>query len=137
MRSTDLQAYIGLGQLDKLDKIIARRNENFRHMQSGIINTCWKVHPIPSSLTSNFAYPILHPNRDKIVLNLPGMESRPLIAGSMAKQPVFINNYGDMDLPNCDRVHNEGFYVPNHHGLSRNDVHYIVSTVNKAIKELE
>ncbi len=30
LRSTDLQAFIGMGQIDKLDKICKKRNKNFK-----------------------------------------------------------------------------------------------------------
>ena len=56
LRSTDLQAYIGLGQMDKLDSIIKKRNENYKfyhkYLSSG---SGWKPKLYEERFVSNFA----------------------------------------------------------------------------------
>ena len=85
LRSTDLQAYIGLGQIDKLDSWGKKRHMNFSVYQNLIKNNYWKPKPQSNSFISNFAYPVIHPNRDKIVKELQknNIEVRPMICGSM------------------------------------------------------
>ena len=48
LRSTDLQAFIGLNQVDKLDEICKKRNRNFNKYQNRIKNDYWKTEPINS-----------------------------------------------------------------------------------------
>jgi CDP-4-dehydro-6-deoxyglucose reductase, E1 len=122
LRSTDLQAYIGLGQIDKLDEICKKRNNNFKIYQENLLS-------IPPNITergfiSNFAYPIIHPNRDTIVKKLQdaNIEVRPMICGSMGTQPFYIKKYGIKELPNVARIDKFGFYIPNHPGLTNQDI---------------
>tara|TARA_R110000772_G_scaffold81439_1_gene173204 strand:- start:8904 stop:9227 length:324 start_codon:yes stop_codon:yes gene_type:complete len=82
---------------------------------------------------SNFAYPVISSNRDKIVEELieNGVEVRPLIAGNMANNPFWYKKYGKVKLDNADLIDDEGFYVPNHHELERKDIELIASIINK------
>ena len=67
MRSTDLQAYIGLAQIDKLDDWGRKRSTNFNLYQELIENDYWKPDVDLNHFVSNFAYPIISPHRDKII----------------------------------------------------------------------
>lgn len=133
LRSTDLQAFIGLGQLDKIDDFTSAREEVFNIYQEKIKNVYWKPQPLDDTLTSNFAYPIIHPDRDKIAKALQevDVEVRPLICGTMGKQPFYVEQYGVKSLTNCDIVDEFGLYIPNHPGLSDEDLDLIINTVNK------
>ena len=81
LRSTDLQAFIGLNQIDKLDDWGKQRQRNFESYQALIKNNYWKVKPQEDSFISNFAYPVIHPFRDEIVKELQknNIEVRPMI----------------------------------------------------------
>ena len=80
---------------------------------------------------SNFAYPVIHPNRDKIVKELQDndIEVRPMICGSMGTQPFYVKKYGKLELPNVSIVDKYGFYVPNHPELSEGDIIKIVEII--------
>jgi len=137
LRSTDLQAYIGLSQIDKLDRWGLTRAMNFNSYQDLIINDYWKVKPQSESFISNFAYPVIHPNRDKIVKELQwnDIEVRPMICGSMGTQPFYIKEYGTLKLPNVSIIDKYGFYIPNHPHLTKGELFKIASIVNKGINE--
>lgn len=140
LRSTDLQAYIGLRQIDKLDYICQRRHSNFMDYNELINNTYWKVFPWHSDfpdMISNFAYPIIHPKSKDIAAALieNDIEVRPLICGSMAKQPFFIEAFGKQTVEFADEIHENGLYVPNHSALSRGDIEKIANIVNKFTSE--
>ena len=137
LRSTDLQAYIGLGQIDKLDEWGLKRAANFNIYQREIKNDYWKVKPQEDSFISNFAYPVIHPNRNEIVKELQkrDIEVRPMICGSMGTQPFYVKKYGKLELPNVSIIDKYGFYVPNHPELSYNLVEYIAAIVNKEINK--
>lgn len=131
LRATDLQAFLGLRQLDKLEMICKRRSENFALYQDKL-KAKFKV-PINGEFISNFAFPILSRNRNKIAKALmkEGIECRPLICGSMGKQPFFVKKYGEQVLPNAEKVREHGMYLPNHHLLSEQDIHTICEVVNR------
>ena len=133
MRSTDLQAFIGLGQIDKLDYICNRRNENFHIYNEGLGDFA----PIMSqgeNFISNFAYPIISTNREKIVNNLKNndIEVRPLICGSMGHQPFYVKKYKRVALKNADMVNKHGMYIPNHQSLTEDQINKIITTVRTA-----
>lgn len=133
VRSTDLQAFIGLGQLDKLNDICQKRNNNFHYLQSNIKNDFWKPNPIQDTFTSNFCYPIIHPRRDDIVtaLKKEQVEVRPLVCGSMGNQPFYVKRYGKKQLKNCDIIDTFGLYIPNNPGLTEEDLNLMINTINK------
>jgi CDP-6-deoxy-D-xylo-4-hexulose-3-dehydrase len=70
LRSTDLQAYIGLRAIDKLDKFSSIRNSNYNYYVANIKDNDLKLHNDPSNFISNFAMPILTKNRNSIVEKL-------------------------------------------------------------------
>ncbi|KKK50910.1 hypothetical protein LCGC14_3120300, partial [marine sediment metagenome] len=67
LRSTDLQAFIGLGQLDKINDIINKREHNYNLYNKHIHNDYWKPSVYDNRYVSNFAYPIIHPKKKEIV----------------------------------------------------------------------
>lgn len=135
IRSTDLQAKLGLIQLDKLNNIVKTRNSNYEYYHRNIVNSYWKVNPHCSSFVSNFCYPIITPNKDEVVtaLRKGGVECRPLICGSIGQQPFWYNLYGKTSLPNADVVHTRGLYIPNHCSLTRSEQDYIIDIVNEHV----
>ena len=134
VRSTDLQAFIGLGAVDKLDKYSRIRNKNFLIYKELINNNKLLLAQRDNDFVSNFAYPVVLPNRNKIIEKLKqnNIETRPLIAGNMANKPFWIKRYGRLtDLPNADIIDKQGFYVPNHQGLVKEDIEVIASIINQ------
>ena len=131
LRSTDLQAFIGLGQIDKLDTICNTRNENFKVYEDELSK--FKPYIKNHGFISNFAYPMIHPNRDLIVKELQkeDIEVRPMICGSMGTQPFYVKKYGRKELPNVSIIDKYGFYVPNHPGLTKADILKITSIIKK------
>lgn len=132
LRSTDLQAFLGIRAIDKLDEYSRIRNENFLHYQK--IQT-WNLLDLElhdTNFISNFAYPVLVENRDVVVKRLRenGVEVRPLIAGNMGTQPMWENKYKVPSLPNSELIDEMGFYLPNHHGLTKKNIEFISNIIN-------
>ena len=136
-RSTDLQAYIGLSQIDKLDKWGRIRANNFETYQKLIENDYWKPDVDLNDFTSNFAYPVIHPDRDLIIKELKdnNVEVRPMICGSMGTQPFYVKKYGRLELPNVSIVDKYGFYVPNNPKLTEEEIEFICELINSKINE--
>ncbi len=137
VRSTDLNAFIGIGQLDKLYEVVSKRNNNYLLYDKRIKNNFWKPKITEGGYVSNLGYPVIHPNRDKIVEALidSGIEVRPLVSGSMGQQPFFIKRYGKMELPNASIVDQFGMYVPNHPMLTDEDIQLVCDIINKGIEQ--
>lgn len=136
VRSTDLQAFIGLQQLNKLDKIIEARHNNFNYLQERIVNPTWKPIPLENSYTSNFCYPVIHLEKHKLirVFKANNIEIRPLVCGSMGNQPFYYNRFGIKDMKICDLVSEYGFYIPNHPGLTTEDLDKMIDIINNIDK---
>jgi CDP-6-deoxy-D-xylo-4-hexulose-3-dehydrase len=131
LRATDLQAKIGIDQLKKADDIIAKRNNNFNFFQNNL-KLEWKPIVRPNTLVSNFCYPIISINKEKIVERLlnSGIECRPLICGSMGTQPFYKQHFKECVLKNCSFVDEFGLYIPNNPDLTKDELEYIIKVVN-------
>jgi CDP-4-dehydro-6-deoxyglucose reductase, E1 len=136
LRSTDLQAFIGLGQIDKLDSICERRNQNFKLYERELNNFAPHISN-DDTFVSNFAYPVISSNRNKIVKRLQSenIEVRPLICGSMSLQPFYIKQFGRVNMPNASIIHRDGFYIPNHPDLSEDDILKITDIIKGVDEE--
>ena len=136
VRSTDLQAYIGLAQIDKLEDWGKKRESNFEFYQELIRNDYWKPKYDLNNFTSNFAYPIIHPNRNDIVkiLQKNDIETRPMVCGSMGTQPFYVKEYGRLELPKVTEIDSFGFYVPNNPHITDGEIVHISNIINKGIR---
>jgi CDP-6-deoxy-D-xylo-4-hexulose-3-dehydrase len=134
LRSTDLQAFIGLRAIEKLDGYSKRRNQNFFEYRNNIKINELTIPINETNFISNFAYPIVSLNKKEIVSRLieNGVEVRPLIAGNMSNKPMWYENYGLVSLPNCEKVNEYGFYIPNHQNLTSEEINFICKIINNA-----
>lgn len=133
LRATDVQAFLGLNQLKNLDDRNNKRYKNLLQYDKLIQNSYWKYKPI--GFISNFAYPIIHPLKDKLANALinNGVECRPLICGSMSRQPFFYKKYGFKMYPFSDIVHDYGLYLPNNPDMTEYEIEYVSTIVNNTI----
>lgn len=133
LRSTDLQAFIGINQIKKIDSFSEKRSNNFKLYQSLIKNGYWKIKEFDNCFVSNFAYPVITPNIDNLVKELQqnNIECRPLVCGSIGQQPFWVNLFGKDSFEFADKVHFEGLYLPNNQDITEDDIKLICSIVNK------
>jgi CDP-6-deoxy-D-xylo-4-hexulose-3-dehydrase len=135
VRSTDLNARIGLEQMKKADRVVARRAENHKVYQSRIRNApgmqCQENPRAEISSISFAALAASSEHRDRIgkVLRDNGIETRPLGGGNMSRQPFWQSRYGTTVLAMADRIHSTSLQLPNHPGLSAEDVNFICDRV--------
>lgn len=133
IRATDLQAFIGLNQLSKLDMMIENRNVNYLKYKEGIKNDFWNINPNIESYISNFSFPIITKNiknlSNSLILN--DIECRPLICGSINEHPFWYERYGKSVLPNSKLVHDYGIYIPNNHQMSNDEIDKVITIVNE------
>jgi CDP-6-deoxy-D-xylo-4-hexulose-3-dehydrase len=137
VRSTDLQAFLGLNQIQKAEEVAQKRAALFQAYQEGIQNDYWKPKP-NQDIVSAFSYPIIHPKRDELAKRLQEMEveCRPLICGSIAKQPFYLERYENKEeVKNADLIHDYGMYVGCHTDMTTEDVESVCEIVNGVINE--
>ena len=133
LRATDLQAFIGLEQLKKLDDIVQGRNKNYLKYKNEIKNEFWSVNPPEDSFISNFSFPIITPNINKIIEELENnnIDCRPLICGSINEHPFWYERYGKQSLPISKMVHEYGLYIPNNHQMTDEEINKVIKVINK------
>jgi CDP-6-deoxy-D-xylo-4-hexulose-3-dehydrase len=132
LRSTDLQAYIGINQLTKLNQFCENRWNNLLAYDEFIQNDHWKIIASSFEFVSNFAYPIIHPKSSMIAESLAEnqIECRPLIAGSVSRQPFFYERYGKASHPFSDHIHDHGLYLPNNPNMTKDEIRFVSGVVN-------
>jgi len=132
LRSTDLQAFIGLRVIDRLDDYSEKRRLNFIQYQKEIKINKLKLVEREGDFISNFAVPIVNTAREELVRELQdtGIEVRPLIAGNMANKPMWLNENKPVKLPNCEMLDKFGFYIPNHQDLTSDNIKTITKILN-------
>ena len=131
LRSTDLQAFIGLRAINKLNCYAIKRNNNFKYYKKHMKTNCLKLEERSKDYVSSFAIPILHSKRNDIIKELldANIEVRPLIAGNMANKPMWKGSKAELE--NCELIESQGFYIPNHQDLTIENMNLIIDIVNK------
>ena len=140
LKMTDVQAAIGVAQLDKLPDFVAARKRNFACLYEGLepyeeflILPSWSERADPSW----FAFPItVRPGapftRRDLVGFLEGrnIETRFLFAGNITRQPGYrhIGHRTVGDLPNSDLVLRATFFVGVYPGLDDARIDYMLNT---------
>jgi CDP-6-deoxy-D-xylo-4-hexulose-3-dehydrase len=141
LRSTDLNASIGLVQLRKLDRWIEIRKNNHRRFLEKINQLGLKTQKVSFDETSSFCLPIIFNTkgeRDYVLKNLwtKKIETRPVVAGNLLNQPVFKARTYKSDLqPMADLIHHQGIYLPNNQFITPEKVDYMMDSINDLLKE--
>ena len=137
LRSTDLNAFIGIQQMKVLNYKIKIRFRNFK-IFSKYLSNFWSQKS-QTKVISNFGYAMMIKNRTQLFnfLKKNKIESRPLICGNMGQQPFWTKKYKKPHLPNAEKVHKFGLYLPNHENLTEKQVRYITDKVNLKAKNFK
>lgn len=138
LRSTDLNAFIGIHQIDKMEWLIKRRFEN-HCLYKKILGSRFAYQNYDSdSVVCSIHFGMLAKDigeRKKIVKALEenGIETRIFSAGNLGLHPFWFNRYGKASFPIADRVHYCGFFLPNNPSLSTDDIKFISSVVLNSV----
>ena len=126
VRSTDLNAALGIKQLKKINKISKIRHRNFNYYKKKLHNY-WSQNS-KLNLISSFGYATFVKNRLEVYKYLKNkkIQTRPLICGNMGQQPFWNKKFSNKQrLINAEFVHKYGLYLPNHANLNNSDIDYI------------
>lgn len=133
LRSTDLQAFIGIRQVEKAEWVSKRRNENhvrYAKNLSGYVDFQEWGDNMPVSISFG-ALASSTEHRKDIVERLvkAGVETRIFSAGNLGKHPFWKDKYGEFNNEMSNRIHECGFFLPNDPTLTLEDVDFICKVV--------
>ena len=126
IRSTDFNANIGIEQINKINKIVKIRHNNFGIYKSKL-KSFWSQES-NLDLISSFGYATFVKNRLDVFeyLKKRKIQIRPLICGNMGHQPFLKDKLlKNIKLPNAEFVDKYGLYLPNHANLTSSDIKFI------------
>lgn len=133
VRNTDVHAVLGIQQMNRLDKCIKIRNDNFKYFVKNIDKTKYHSDFVVDGV-SNFAFPIItkKDNLNKIsqYLSDEKIENRPLIAGNLFRHPMMFNINCVRRDTKADWLHTHAMYVGNNEFVSQQDVEKLVNMLN-------
>jgi CDP-6-deoxy-D-xylo-4-hexulose-3-dehydrase len=138
LKVTDMQAAIGLAQIDKLPDFTARRRANFRRLADGLRRWDDRLilpRALPQADPSWFGFPITVraplTRRDLVAfLEARKIETRMIFCGNVLRQPGFrdIPHRVVGTLAGSDTVMNDTFFVGVYPGLTSPMLDYIVDS---------
>ncbi len=148
LKATDMQAAIGLSQLQKADQFIKKRRENHARLKS-LFTSLEEYFILPEatehSNPSWFGFMLTVRDSGKIkrnelvrYLEENKIGTRLFFGGNILRQPAYANlKYRALDdLPNTDRIMNDSFWLGVWPGLNENHFQYIFEKVQSFIKSI-
>ena len=138
IRSTDLNAVLGINQLKKIRKIGKIRFKNFKIYKKNLKNF-WFQNSY-SHFVSSFGYVTLIKNREETYKFLlkNKIECRPVICGNVSRQPFMKNKFLNQKdkFVNSDIIDRHGIYLPNHKNLSSKEIIFVCDCIKKIGKPI-
>jgi CDP-6-deoxy-D-xylo-4-hexulose-3-dehydrase len=145
LKSGDIQAAIGLAQLDRLDSFIELRRRNWKYLKAGL-KEIEEFLALPEAAENSnpswfgFALTVKSggpKTRNQIVqeLNEAKIATRLLFGGNLLRQPAFIGTPQRVvgDLINTDVVMNDTFWIGVWPGLTLPMLDYVIETLHKIL----
>lgn len=142
LKVTDMQAALGLAQLEKVDGFVQKRKENFKYLYDNLKKfedriklPKWSEKADPSwfgfliSVKDSAGF-----GREEIIafLNKRRIGTRLLFAGNLTKQPYFIDRNISYriaaSLENTDRIMHNTFWIGVYPGLTEEMLEYVVKS---------
>jgi CDP-6-deoxy-D-xylo-4-hexulose-3-dehydrase len=146
LKATDMQAALGLSQLDKLPRFIDARNKNFSFLHEGLKAVSGLIMPRATehSEPSWFGFPITLEEgvaftRNELVefLDSRKIGTRLLFGGNLTRQPAYLNVDFRVigDLKNTDIVTERTFWIGVYPGLTNEMLQYVVDSIAGFVKD--
>ena len=157
LKATDLQAAIGVVQLDKIDRFVEKRRENFNKLYKLLEDAGMEEYFILPKATKDtkpswFAFILTLKDsakekgltREKVVryIESKNVQTRMLFAGNIVKQPCFDSIRNDKsayrvigDLKNTDKIMNDTFLVGVYPGLDEDRIKYMAKVIIESVNE--
>jgi len=142
VRSTELNAVIGVNQLNRLDENIAKRTENLKTWVTCLSDTKFQT-KFRLEGSSNFSLPLILKEKDKQLFSKvtntlidQNVEFRVGTAGggNQTRQPYlekFAGKYRVHRLHLLDHIHEYGLYIGNHTEINREQIEQLCDILNE------
>ena len=150
LKATDLQAAIGVAQLDKLEGFTAKRKANFEKLYEGLkdLEELQIFEKYPESDPSWFGFLLTVTEKAAFTrteltayLEKNLIQTRNLFAGNLLKHPCFETLREGIDyrvignLPNTDRMMNNSFWIGVYPGMSEAKLDYMITKIREFCKK--
>ena len=132
-RLTDLQAAVGLAQLEQVDEILRRRQEVV-HAYREIWHSNWRMQGIVAgAIHGNWAFAVSIPDitAAQVMAEMAdrGIETRPIFPPLNLQDP-----YWDAEpRPVADELHETGIVLPTTAEMTPDDAKYVMSVLNEVV----
>lgn len=148
LKATDMQAAIGVAQIEKMNQFVENRRNNFNKLKEGLKDLSDKLvlpEPCENSIPSWFGFAITCKegiDRNKITkyLEEKNIQTRNLFAGNLLKHPCFDEIRNDEksyrvveNLDNTDRIMRNTFWIGVYPGMTDKKIEYMVKTIKKVV----
>jgi CDP-4-dehydro-6-deoxyglucose reductase, E1 len=140
LRPTDIGAFIGIHQLDKIEWLVKRRYENhklYKKLLENYLGT--QAYDSKSIVCSIHFCAVASDSKERraivAALQKEKIETRLFTAGNQGKHPYWYKSYNKFSAPTADKLYSNGFFLPNNPSLELKDVKYISEVVIKSIKK--
>jgi len=145
LKITDMQAAVGLAQLDRLDDFIAARRRNFDWLSQGLAayeDALILPEATPGTEPSWFGFPITlradaPVSRDAVVqrLNAAGIGTRLLFGGNLVRQPYMKGRNFRISgaLTQADVVVERTFWIGVYPGLGEREIGHMIETLGSTL----
>jgi perosamine synthetase len=142
-RMTNVQAAIGLGQVERVDEVVARKREVGRLYTEGLSGVAGLQLPVERASVTNVYWMYGVVLRDDTGLDAKefarrlaecGVGTRPFFVG-MHQQPVFLKRglFRDERYPVTERLSRMGLYLPSGTTLTDGDIQIVCEAVRKVL----
>ncbi|MFH1285253.1 MAG: DegT/DnrJ/EryC1/StrS family aminotransferase [Candidatus Micrarchaeota archaeon] len=143
-KMNDLEAAIGLAQLENIEEVVKKRRENVDYLNSRLKKFSKQLQ-LPkereNGKNSYLCYPIItrgNASKFQFIQHLEklGIETRPLFGSVPTQQPAFsFMGHKLGDFPVSERVSNNGFYIGCHQYLERAQLDYVADAFTSFLEK--
>jgi CDP-4-dehydro-6-deoxyglucose reductase, E1 len=137
-RNTEINAVIGIEQLQKLDSFISIRQKNLKIFMSIIERYPKFFSSFKIDGNSSMTLPFICKKKETknnliIALEKEGIETRPFLVGNVAKQPFLSNYNSTLQLKKSDFLHENAFYIGNNQFINQSHFTLLSSILEKML----
>ena len=148
LKVSDMQAAIGVAQLEKFPKFVEIRKANFKKLYDGLsdLKEFSLVQTQPNSDPSWFGFMItlkdgvpFSRNDISQYLEKNNIQTRNLFAGNILRHPLFDDMKEGIDyrkigeLPNTDKIMNDSFWIGLYPGMGDDAIGYMIKTIREFV----
>lgn len=145
LRMTNIQAALGVAQLERIDEFVAKKRWIGKMYQELLKDIDVAILPTPEKEFADniyWVFPIVlkddySKNGEQVMkeLGTKGIGTRPFFY-PMHKQPVFnrIGLFLNDDLPNSEKLYERGFYIPSGMAITKEQIEEVAKSLREVLK---